>query len=113
MGRDVRYKERVLVGYRWFDAKKSSRRSQSSARPRQRRSRSLGLRIDLLANGGAVGTVSADVKLTPGRGRAPQVPQLYLGPLARRGALPAPAHQSGYRQSGPSDPGESKRVSSA
>jgi beta-glucosidase len=109
VGQDVRYKEGVLVGYRWFDAKGLQPafpfgfgRSYTSFAYRD-------LRIRPAAGGALGGTVSIDLVNTGGR-TGFEVPQLYLGlPQPGAGLVQPPKQLKGYEKVS-LGPGKSRRV---
>ncbi len=104
----VRYKEGVLVGYRWFDAKRITPAYPFGAGLSYTTWRYRDLRIHR-SRGRAPATVSVTVTNT-GRRRGSDVAQLYLRiPAPRAGQVAAPRQLKGFRRVA-LKPGHSARI---
>lgn len=93
---EVKYKEGVLVGYRWFDAKRHRPAYPFGFGRSYTRFRYGPLEVRRRAGGGAVATV---VVRNVGRRRGVEVPQLYLGlPSPGPGVVQPPRQLKGFRK---------------
>ena len=93
----VRYKEGVLVGHRWFDAKGIAPAFPFGHGLSYTRFSYRDLKITPAAGGRPAATVTARVTNT-GRRHGSEIPQLYLGlPSPGRGSHPAAAVAQGLR----------------
>ena len=111
-GEDVKYKEGVLVGYRWYDAKRIAPAFPFGFGLSYSTFSLHGLGVQAAPGGGVGASVSVDVTNT-GHRAGVAVPQLYLGmPQPAPGVVQPPKQLRGYRKLSLA-PGRTKRVTFA
>jgi beta-glucosidase len=109
VGEDVKYKEGVLVGYRWYDANNLTPAYPFGYGLSYTSFRLGGLAVHPGGTGGAAATAAFDITNTGTRAGS-AVPQLYLGLPAPAAGVVQPPHQlKGYKKV-TLKPGETRRI---